>query len=219
MTALTTLQTADDKFEDHILYNFELAPHATPFGPGPTPGTVWDSESWLAMIEDTDPFEGPSSSVHEHEDDHPTPPTPPPTPPATIQYRVYSPNPSNPEEEYEITAEVADPLIGFLAVEGVHAADMCDGAQRELSDLALRKIDAGLLDLTDAASFHYLAVPDGGKYDEDLDWIGVDLEKDGDFDVFLGYGDDPDALPVFVTIAAGKPDEIKDADEAADALF
>lgn len=214
--ALKFSQSAADTFEDDVLYNFELAPHAMPFGPGPTPGTVWDSESWLAMIEDTDPFEGPSSSVNEHEDDHPTPPTPP-KPKLTIHYRVYDVDPVG--DDYAAQAAVADPLIDMLAVEGVHVDEMGDGVARGLSDRAIRSIDPGLLGMTDENDFYFLAVDDGGKHDEDLDWIGVDLEKDGDFDVFLGYRDDPDALPVFVTISAEAPKKEDAKVDDADALF
>ena len=203
-------------FDEPPLHEFKLAPHAMPFGPGPTPDTLWDTESWLAMVEGSDPFEGPSSSVHEHEDDHPTPPTPPPTV-STIHFRVYSINP-NTEKPDDIAAsvEAAAPLIDLLADEGVYADEMGRGVAQELSDRALRSLDPGLLDIAEGNSFHFLKVPDAGKGNEDLTWIGVDVGEDGDFDSFLGYSDDPDALPVFVTISAEAPKETVDY---GDALF
>ncbi|MEM7523752.1 MAG: hypothetical protein AAF360_08365 [Pseudomonadota bacterium] len=137
--------------ETEAAYRFALAPHASPFGAGPEPGTVWDSKSWLAMLDDMIEFEAPLAGQEDE-----------PVATGLIYFRVYSAPPpeTKPTETYAAQADVADPLIALLAEKGVEPTEMSEGTARELSVDALRRIDPGLLSMTEDHGFYFLDVGD-----------------------------------------------------------
>ncbi len=117
--------------------NFEFASLEV----GSTPSTTGDSGSWLGIVEDEGKLEAPSSSVHEHEDDHPTPPTPPKMSPFI---RIESPI----EKPDDYAAEIEADSFDFT----VAPADNANAIPVDLELVLLNDVSGSVADTDDRST-------------------------------------------------------------------